>query len=129
MAERRRADERAKFDAAIRERHADPVQNAKPGPGAMERAVRSELDGINARLAKDAGSASLAEGAMILARALDSFSASAESAAQLSAIVKANQELRATLAALRKAGEGVGNADDDRFAAEMSTAVGDAAQP
>lgn len=49
-----------------------------------------------------AGADPLAQGAVVIAQAMDKFTPTAESAATLSAIVKAHGELRATLAALRK---------------------------
>lgn len=72
----------------------------------MEASVAAEL----ARYGP-AGRSSLAEGALVMARALDQFAASADTASHLSAIVKAHQELRVTLASLKRTGAEAGQAD------------------
>lgn len=98
----------------------------------MEKAVKAELAQL--RHGRPRGGGSLAEGALVLAQALDQFSATAESAAHLSAIVKAHQELRATLGALRRSIEEGGASDDSiddasELGSPVPAAVWDAPQP
>lgn len=93
--------------------------------GRMETSVRQDLR----RMGKlDTGvKASLAETAVILARAIDSYSGRVDaggSAAQLSALAKAIQELRSTLRALVEKSDDADDGDEAR----MSTPVWDAAQ-
>ncbi len=67
-------------------------------PGRMESAVLGDLRGLGGL---DTGvQASLAEAALILARAIDSYAKDAKTPAQLSAVTKAIQELRTTLGRL-----------------------------
>jgi hypothetical protein len=96
----------------------------KPMNSEMEKHVKNELETMN----KGKGvNNSLSEGALLMARALDRFASTAESAAHLSAIVKAHQELRATLALLRRADAEVADEDSSaRDAAALSTPVRDA---
>lgn len=80
---------------------ADPAVSAPLArvPGEMETAVRADLEALRV----PASVRYMAVSALTLAKAIDSYSATAESAAQLSAIVKANVELRQTMAAVAKA--------------------------
>lgn len=91
--------------------------------GQMERQVRKDLRGMGSL---DTGvRGSLAQAALILARAIDAYSDQMGAAAQLSAIAKAIQELRTTLAALME------KTDDEHPDAPAgdSTPVWDAAEP
>lgn len=95
-----------------------PVEPEERVPGEMEEQVRSTLDRFG-----DADPAASA-GALMLARSIDRFSGAAEgTAAQLSAAVKAHQELRVTLGQVAKAamerGDRSSTVDDD--AASLST--------
>lgn len=68
------------------------------GSGRMEVAVRADLDRLGGL---DTGvQASLAQAALILAGAIDSYAAAAGTPAQLSAVTRAIQELRTTLGRL-----------------------------
>jgi hypothetical protein len=88
----------------------------------VERAVRADL----AELAAGAvpGQATLTEMALRLARVIDGWPSVAGSAASLSALTKAHQELRMTLGRLLE----VSSDDGDDFDARMSTPVRDAAK-
>jgi hypothetical protein len=91
---------------------------ARKRPGAMERSVRAGLRALNV----PASAKFLAQSAELIARAIDGYAETAESAAQLSAIVKANVELRQTMAAVAKIAAEQGtsaSAEDD--AADLAT--------
>lgn len=78
----------------------------------MERSVKAGLRALQV----PPTAAFLAQSAELIARAIDGYAETAESAAQLSAIVKANVELRQTMAAIAKiAAESTGSAsaEDD----------------
>lgn len=74
--------------------------------GAMERAVKADLKAMRV----PASVRFLEQSAVLIARAIDGYAETAESAAQLSAIVKANVELRQTMAAIAKAAAEAGGA-------------------
>lgn len=98
---------------------------AKRQASKMLGAVRSEVEGYRPELR----SGTLAQGAYAIAEALDAYTATAQTAAELSAIVKALQELRMTLGLLRRAhedAEGQTSSEDDGVA--LSTPVRDAAK-
>lgn len=87
----------------------------------MELTVRKDLRRLGPM---DTGvSASLAEAALILARAVDSYAKEAKTPAELSAIAKAIQELRTVLAKL------VEGSDGDEPAAGDTTPVWDSQEP
>ena len=72
--------------------------------GHMERAVRSDIAKLNPDVVSRRST--LANAAVVLAYAIDSYSSQAKTAAELSAISRAISELRATMAGL------AGGADD-----------------
>jgi hypothetical protein len=87
-------------------------------PGAMELAVKEGLAAIRVPVE----GVFLATSATLIARAIDGYADTAESAAQLSAIVKANVELRQTMAAIAKLTAekgGAANAEEDAAALGM----------
>jgi cell fate regulator YaaT (PSP1 superfamily) len=73
----------------------------------MEKAVKADLAAMKLPVA----AAYLGQSAVLIARAIDGYAETAESAAQLSAIVKANVELRQTMAAIQKAAAGSSTAE------------------
>jgi hypothetical protein len=78
----------------------------------METAVQEDLDG----LVLPPSVRFLAQSAKLIARAIDGYAETAESAAQLSSIVKANVELRQTMKEIARAAAehgGGGSADAD----------------
>lgn len=85
--------------------------------GRMELTVRRDLRRLGTL--NTGVRASLAQAALILARAIDSYAKEAKTPAELSAIAKAIQELRTTLARLVEA------SDDDEGAAGDTTPVWD----
>ncbi|SRR6266581_3123164 len=92
-------------------------------PKSVEAAVRRDLARMSAK--QVGAQAALTEMALRLARAIDGWEVgTTNSAAAFSAMTKAHQELRATLAALME----VASDADDGFEARMSTPVRDASQ-
>jgi Xaa-Pro aminopeptidase len=91
----------------------------------METAVRRDL--LRVGRLDEGVRASLAQSALILAHAIDSYAKEAKSPAELSAITKAIQELRTVLGKLVEADD---DGDDEaEFAARMSAPVRNPAVP
>ncbi len=87
--------------------------------GAVERAVKNDLAKLKL---EDGMRATLAQAALVLARSIDAYSGKTESAAQLSAVAKAIQELRSTLSRLLEVNDDAGAEEEG---ARISTPVMD----